>query len=216
MLEYLKQAFRAGADVPGLGRVPLNLLAVLAFGILGFGHPLSGCWERAPKRRSWSCSPRTRGFRRRWRRSQEAGEAELRQTDLERRLEPAARRRFDALQEKCSRALEVAREAHERRLRARRPGPRRGLPRPPHPGRPGRPGPPALLTAPERRISRQITTGSAIVAAIERPFSVCSRRCRSTGEEELLRSDCADRRRGEVRHVAGDDELAPGCLGGAR
>jgi hypothetical protein len=39
---YLKAAFLAGVDVPGLGRVPVNALAVAGFAILGFGHP--GFW----------------------------------------------------------------------------------------------------------------------------------------------------------------------------
>ncbi len=42
MIEYLKQAFWAGPSLPGLGRLPVNALAVLGFGILGFGHRVSG------------------------------------------------------------------------------------------------------------------------------------------------------------------------------
>ena len=39
MIEYLKRAFWIGPRVPGLGRLPVNALATLGFGILGFGHP---------------------------------------------------------------------------------------------------------------------------------------------------------------------------------
>jgi hypothetical protein len=39
---YLKAAFLAGVQVPALGRVPLNALAAAGFFILGFGHP--GFW----------------------------------------------------------------------------------------------------------------------------------------------------------------------------
>jgi len=39
---YLKAAFLVGADVPALGRLPVNALVTAAFFILGFGHP--GFW----------------------------------------------------------------------------------------------------------------------------------------------------------------------------
>ena len=42
MLRYLKQAFFATFRMEGLGDVPLNLLGLATFGILGFAHP--GFW----------------------------------------------------------------------------------------------------------------------------------------------------------------------------
>jgi len=36
---YLKSAFLVGVDVPGLGRVPVNVLGASAFVILGFAQP---------------------------------------------------------------------------------------------------------------------------------------------------------------------------------
>ena len=39
MWRYLKSAFFVTANVPGLGRIPLNFLAVAAFVILGFAQP---------------------------------------------------------------------------------------------------------------------------------------------------------------------------------
>jgi hypothetical protein len=39
MIQYLKRAFWAGPSLPGLGRLPVNAMATLGFGILGFGHP---------------------------------------------------------------------------------------------------------------------------------------------------------------------------------
>lgn len=39
MLHYLRAAFLAGIDVPALGRLPVNLLAIAAFVALGFLHP---------------------------------------------------------------------------------------------------------------------------------------------------------------------------------
>jgi len=39
VLKYLKAALLVNVPVPGLGHVPINLLAATAFGILGFGEP---------------------------------------------------------------------------------------------------------------------------------------------------------------------------------
>jgi hypothetical protein len=39
MLRYLKAAFLVGVDVPGLGRVPANILGLCAFAIFGFVQP---------------------------------------------------------------------------------------------------------------------------------------------------------------------------------
>ena len=39
MWRYLKSAFFVSVDVPSLGRVPVNVLAATAFGILGFAQP---------------------------------------------------------------------------------------------------------------------------------------------------------------------------------
>jgi hypothetical protein len=39
VFRYLKSAFLVTVDVPGLGRVPVNVLAATAFGILGFAQP---------------------------------------------------------------------------------------------------------------------------------------------------------------------------------
>src|SRR5580693_2692256 len=40
MWRYLGAAFLAGIPVPGLGRLPLNAMVVVAFGVLGFVQPL--------------------------------------------------------------------------------------------------------------------------------------------------------------------------------
>lgn len=42
MWRYVKEAFFARPDVPGLGHFPANVLAVICFAILGFAHP--GFW----------------------------------------------------------------------------------------------------------------------------------------------------------------------------
>src|SRR5262249_3826056 len=42
MMRYLKAAFWASPEIPALGKVPVNLLAVLGFAILGLGNP--GFW----------------------------------------------------------------------------------------------------------------------------------------------------------------------------
>src|ERR1700760_812773 len=42
MFRYLKAAFWAAPKLAGLGRLPVNILALSGFGILGFGH--AGFW----------------------------------------------------------------------------------------------------------------------------------------------------------------------------
>jgi len=42
VFRYFKAAFWAAPEVAGLGRVPVNVLTLAGFGILGFGH--AGFW----------------------------------------------------------------------------------------------------------------------------------------------------------------------------
>lgn len=42
MFRYLSAAFFVRPHIPGLGRMPVNVLAVASLGILGFGNP--GFW----------------------------------------------------------------------------------------------------------------------------------------------------------------------------
>jgi hypothetical protein len=115
MLDYLKAAFWAGVDVRGLGRLPVNALAALGFAILGVGHPgfwLLGAGLEAGFLALLATHPRFQKAIDARRDSLAAGAAEQGRQELASHLPPEARRRLDALEEKCARALAVARDAH--------------------------------------------------------------------------------------------------------
>jgi hypothetical protein len=114
MLDYLKAAFWAGADIPGLGRVPLNVLLVVATGILGFANPgfwLLGAAAEAALLVALATNPRFQRAVAARRHSEAAGAAEVHRQDLLRRLDPVARQRYAALQETCGRVLQVSQDA---------------------------------------------------------------------------------------------------------
>lgn len=113
MLDYLKRAFWLGPDLPGLGRLPVNALAALGFGILGFGHPafwLLGAGLEAAYLASVATHPRF----------QRAVDAALRQIspvhagpgrdELLQKLSPPSRQSLAAVEQKCSRILQLSGE----------------------------------------------------------------------------------------------------------
>lgn len=114
MLDYLKAAFGVRVAVPGLGRVPVNLLLLAAFAILGFGNPgfwLLGAAAEAALLTALATSPRFQRAVQARGQSEAAGAAELHRQELLRRLDPAARQRYAALEQKCARVLDVSAEA---------------------------------------------------------------------------------------------------------
>lgn len=120
MLDYLKKAFWAGPILPGLGRLPVNALATLGFGILGLGHPafwLLGAGLEAGYLAMVATDVRFQRWADRQRKAASAPgapgvpeTATLRQ-DLVEQLTGEARRRFDEVERKCARILEMARDA---------------------------------------------------------------------------------------------------------
>ena len=113
-LDYLKAAFWAGMDIRGLGRLPVNALAVLAFVILGFGHPgfwLLGAGLETGYLALLAAHPRFQRAIDAQRQSLAAGEAAGGRRELAARLPPDAQRRLATLEAKCSHALDAAREA---------------------------------------------------------------------------------------------------------
>ncbi|HYL05912.1 MAG TPA: hypothetical protein VE075_07720 [Thermoanaerobaculia bacterium] len=114
MLDYLKAAFWIGVPVPGLGQVPVNVLLVAGCAILGFANP--GFWFLAAAAEAalltiLATNPRFQRVVDARRLSAVAGEAELHRQELVRRLDPAARKRLAALDDKCARVLQVQQEA---------------------------------------------------------------------------------------------------------
>lgn len=114
MLEYLKRAFWAGPTLPGLGRLPLNALAALGFGILGLGHPafwLLGAGLETAYLALLASNPRFQRLIDAQNRSQDASRTEEGREKLIQRLDPGARKRLILLEEKSKRILHLAGEA---------------------------------------------------------------------------------------------------------
>jgi len=114
MLEYLKKAFWAGPNLPGLGRLPINALAALGFAILGLGHPafwLLGAGLEATYLTTLATHPRFQRLVNAQRRSQTAAQAEAGRQELIHTLDAQARKRLAAVEEKRERILQLAREA---------------------------------------------------------------------------------------------------------
>lgn len=114
MLKYLKEAFWWGPRVPGLGRLPINAMATLGFGILGLGHEgfwLLGAGLEAGYLALIATHPRFQRLVDARERVQEAGSAEEGRRALAASLAPESRRRFDALEAKIASTLRAGREA---------------------------------------------------------------------------------------------------------
>src|SRR5215831_10012192 len=110
MWSYLKSAFLAGPDVPGLGRVPVNLLAlalVAAFGILNPAFWLLGLAGEAVYLFGLAANPRFRKYvdaqKAKAARAQQAGQQHPDATvqRIVRELPAAAVKRFEALRKNC-------------------------------------------------------------------------------------------------------------------
>jgi hypothetical protein len=114
MIEYLKQAFWAGPNLPGLGRLPVNALAVLGFAILGVGHPgfwLMGAGLEAAYLASLVSHPRFQRLVNAQQRSQATDAAEQGRQELIRSLDLPSRQRLITLEGKRGRILDLARES---------------------------------------------------------------------------------------------------------
>jgi len=114
MSRYFKAAFWIRWHAPGLGRVPVNLLATLGFGILGIGEPafwLLGLGLEAGFLTLVATNPRFQRLVDGQSRILDEAAARARRTDLVATLSPAARERLATLERKAERALQVYREA---------------------------------------------------------------------------------------------------------
>ncbi|MGC3990920.1 MAG: hypothetical protein QM796_14835 [Chthoniobacteraceae bacterium] len=114
MWHYLKAAFWARPEIPGLGRVPANLLAVIGLGLLGFGHQgfwLAGLAAETAYLYALTTNDRFRKLVDADALQIEDLSAEQQRQQLIRTLLPARRERLEALQQKCARILELHRDA---------------------------------------------------------------------------------------------------------
>jgi hypothetical protein len=115
MVKYLKEAFWASPQVPGLGRVPFNVLAVAPFGIFGFAE--SSIWlvglglETAYL---YACFTSER-FRRLVDAREfvlEPAEAKKKKTELVTSLTPPRRERLRRLEARCGQILQSYRQTN--------------------------------------------------------------------------------------------------------
>jgi hypothetical protein len=109
---YLKSAFLVSVDVPSLGRVPVNVLAVTAFGILGFAQPafwLLGLAVEATLVPTLAFNPRFQKVVEAQALEVSEGSADEKRQALIRLLESAAQQRLWGLVKKCSQVLDVYR-----------------------------------------------------------------------------------------------------------
>lgn len=114
MWRYLTAAFWAQPDLPGLGRLPLNLLAVIGVGVLGLANPgfwLLGLGAEVAFLFALATNQR-------FQKTVDAQDLSLTTTDAEQKrqaliqqLTPDARQRLTANEAKSKRILEVQRES---------------------------------------------------------------------------------------------------------
>ncbi len=114
MLKYLKSAFWARPAMPGLGRVPLNLLVLASLGILGLGSPVFWWaalgWE-ALYLAALTANPRFRAVAEAESLAAAAKDQRSQARALLGKLAFDARRRYEALEQKCDRVLAAKRAA---------------------------------------------------------------------------------------------------------
>jgi hypothetical protein len=109
---YLKSAFLVSVDVPGLGRVPVNVLGAAAFGILGFAQPAFWFLGLAIE----AAIVPTLAFNPRFQKVVQAQSVQVSDADTAQKrraliniLEPSAKQRLTAFIDKCNQVLDVYR-----------------------------------------------------------------------------------------------------------
>jgi hypothetical protein len=114
VFRYLKAAFWAAPEVAGLGRLPVNVLMLGGFAILGFGHPgfwLLGMALEGSYLYALTSSPRFQKVVDAQGRQLNEGAAERQRQALVNKLEPTARGRLEKLTAQCARVLQIESEA---------------------------------------------------------------------------------------------------------
>src|SRR5271165_1886722 len=99
-------------DVPGLGRVPVNVLGAAAFAILGFAQPafwLLGLALEAAVVPALAFNPRFQKVVQAQSLELSQGDAEQKRQELVKLLESSAQQRLWALAKRCNQVLDVFR-----------------------------------------------------------------------------------------------------------
>ena len=114
MLRYLKAAFWARPAIPGIGSLPVNVIAFAGLLILGFGHP--GFWFLAMALEAGylytvSSSPRFKRVVDAQDIHLEEGEADRQRTTLVGTLSADRRGRLEQLESKCANVIDTYRES---------------------------------------------------------------------------------------------------------
>ncbi len=110
MIRYLKAAFRAAPEIPGLGRLPLNVVILAGLAILGFGHP--GFWLLGLALETAYLYALTANNRFRMLAQQvEHGGAEAQRMELVNKLAPGRRERLQAIEAKCAQFIQIHRDS---------------------------------------------------------------------------------------------------------
>lgn len=112
MIRYFKSAFFVGVDVPGIGRLPVNALAVAAFAILGFAQPalwFVGLAVEAAVLPALAFNPRFQRVVQAQDLQASQDNAEEKRKTLVKILEGSAQQRLWSLAKKCNQVLEVYR-----------------------------------------------------------------------------------------------------------
>jgi hypothetical protein len=109
---YLKSAFLVTVDVPSLGRIPINVLGAVAFGILGFAQPgfwLLGLAIEAAVVPALAFNPRFQKIVEAQSLQVSEGSVEQKRSALVKLLETGAQQRLWGLAKKCNQVLDVYR-----------------------------------------------------------------------------------------------------------
>ncbi len=109
---YIKSAFLVGVDVPGLGRIPVNVLATVAFAILGVAEPaiwLVGLAAEVAFVTALAFNPRFQRVVQARQLRASGDDDESRRQKLVQLLEPEQQRKLAALDSKCNKILDVFR-----------------------------------------------------------------------------------------------------------
>lgn len=112
MWRYLKSAFLVSVDVPGLGRVPVNVLGAAAFGILGFAQPafwFLGMALEAAIVPALAFNPRFQKLIQAQSLQNSDADTVQKRRALVNILEPSAKQRLSSLIDKCNQVLDVYR-----------------------------------------------------------------------------------------------------------